>query len=182
MPKSKIYTKTGDDGFSTLFDGERKLKHDTTFDALGSVDELNAHLGLVQALLEAKQVDNDWLTKIQQDLMDVGSAVATPLHGKSKNKRVRFNGDYVQRVEALIDALDGLLPKLTQFILPGGGNELSANLHIARAVCRRCERDISELVVLQQVELDVLKYINRLSDLLFVVARKYSTNEIKYKK
>lgn len=137
----------------------------------------------------AVRVDDEtaWIDELQRDLLDAGSAVATPLTGKkgaSSSKaaqRVRFHGDYVKRLEERIDDWDAQLPQLKNFILPQGGAAASA-LHVARTVCRRAERKISVLVESGENEVELLQFINRLSDLLFVAARRYAQSEAIYKK
>jgi cob(I)alamin adenosyltransferase len=184
----KIYTKTGDGGTSQLYNGQRKPKDVITFQALGDTDELNSHIGVaLQHGSVAMSVLEPQLERIQSRLLDIGSAIATPLteSGTSKINRVTFPDGEVETVEKWIDGLDEELPPLSSFILPSGGHA-SAQLHLARTVCRRAERSV---VVIQQegdVEHSVLKYLNRLSDYLFTAARyaamKDGKEEVIYKK
>ncbi|KAL2652176.1 hypothetical protein R1flu_020304 [Riccia fluitans] len=170
----KIYTKSGDKGRTSLYDGQRRRKDDPTFEALGDVDELNSALGLAheyclqeEILDTAKQIE-----EIQSTLLEVGSAIAIPLTSLSSAKlsRVKFNADVVSVTEQWIDQMDEVLPPLTGFILPSGGLPASA-LHIARSVCRRAERRVVYLVANELVEESVGQYLNRLSDYLFTAAR-----------
>ncbi|GHP03909.1 hypothetical protein PPROV_000266300 [Pycnococcus provasolii] len=195
----KIYTRTGDAGESSLYNGERRRKDDLVFEALGDVDELNSVLGVCRHLVETvvpSDADEDepsssvakQLTEIQSRLLDAGSAVATPLTSEqtAKLKRARFPAGCTEQVEAWIDALDAHLPPLTNFILPSGGAAAS-QLHLARTVCRRAERKVARLThELKDVEPEVLTYVNRLSDYLFtaarVVAKVSGATEVCYKK
>lgn len=186
--KIKIYTKTGDGGTSQLYNGQRKSKDIITFHALGDSDELNSHIGVaLQHDSQAMGVLEPQLERIQSRLLDIGSAIATPLSesGTAKINRVSFPEGEIEALESWIDAMDQELPPLVSFILPSGGHA-SAQLHLARTVCRRAERSV---VVIQQegdVEHSVLKYLNRLSDYLFTAARyaamKDGQKEVVYKK
>mmetsp|Transcript_18735 Transcript_18735/g.52701 ORF Transcript_18735/g.52701 Transcript_18735/m.52701 type:complete len:214 (+) Transcript_18735:100-741(+) len=172
-PKSRIYTRTGDHGTSALFNGERRSKTDVVFDALGHTDELNAQLGMaVEYCRREKNELADRLMEVQSRLLDVGAAIATPLHTSSdqKLKKVSFSADHTDVVESWINELDCQLEPLKNFILPGGG-QASSQLHIARTICRRAERAICVLREEDEVEQSVMRYMNRLSDFLFVAAR-----------
>jgi cob(I)alamin adenosyltransferase len=164
----KIYTKTGDTGETSLFDGTRVSKTDERVQAYGDVDELNAWLGLVRAAVVDPDLDAA-LVRIQRDLFAMGAQLADPTHriAPRVDKAVLSEED-VTRLEALIDHLEHELPPLTHFILPGGGGA-GAALHVGRAVCRRAERRIVALTPAPDGV--VLRYVNRLSDLLFVMAR-----------
>lgn len=179
----KIYTKTGDRGTTTLFNGDRLTKGDIIFDVLGTIDELSAHLGMSIDIYNSKKdvqgatcIDNVRLT--QPWLIEIGSLVATPADdAKNKEKRLPLNrvSGYVQLIESWIDDTDGRLPRLTTFICPRG-NDLCSQLHIARAVCRRTERCIIKMVEERGASSllehgDILAFFNRLSDWLFVLAR-----------
>uniref|UniRef100_H2ZMN1 Cobalamin adenosyltransferase-like domain-containing protein n=1 Tax=Ciona savignyi TaxID=51511 RepID=H2ZMN1_CIOSA len=174
----KIYTKTGDKGRTSLFTGERRSKFDSVFEALGDVDELNSNLGLVREYLkesekkDALQDVSKMLVKIQCSLLDIGSCIATPLNSASDKQlqRTEFDENLVQELEQNIDRYWKELPELKNFILPSGG-KLSCSLHVSRSVCRRAERKISSLLHAGEVSKDVAKYVNRLSDLLFTLAR-----------
>lgn len=187
----KIYTKTGDKGASSLFNGERRKKTDPFFAALGDVDEVNACIGLASAhCATAKENPGkekliEQLGEVQSRLLDVGSAVATPLESSSDRKIAiaQFAQEHSEQLEQWIDELDSELPALTTFILPSGG-QASAQLHIARAVCRRAERAV---VVLDDAVPDSVRvYMNRLSDYLFTAARyaamQDGETEVTYKK
>jgi len=165
----KIYTKTGDSGETGLFDGTRVAKSDARVDAYGEVDELNACLGLARAEIE-DTVLRDELARIQQDLFALGARLADPAAKIAERvTKAAITPDDIARLERLIDAADAELPALRRFILPGGGRA-GAVLHLARTVCRRAERRMVALGP-GAIESDLLVYINRLSDLLFTLAR-----------
>jgi len=175
----KIYTKTGDEGETGLFGGQRVAKDDLRVEAYGTVDELNATLGTAHALKAEPELDALILT-IQHDLFTLGADLATPEErdlAKGKIKIERVEAPRVDRLEAAIDRYEAELPPLTRFILPGG-HPLAAALHISRVVCRRAERRCITLssTILQSgreapINPEVIRYLNRLSDLLFVLAR-----------
>jgi cob(I)alamin adenosyltransferase len=168
----KIYTKTGDGGDTSLFDGTRVRKDDARVDAYGEVDELNAWLGLVRASPSAGAWDaalDEALVRIQRDLFALGAQLADPGEKLAPRvtKAVIAEAD-VERLEHLIDSLEQELPPLRRFILAGGAPD-GAALHVARTVCRRAER---RMVALDPpVDPILVRYVNRLSDLLFVLAR-----------
>ena len=164
----KIYTRTGDTGETSLFDGSRVSKADALVDAYGEVDELNAWLGLVRATGSGSDLDAE-LLQLQRDLFAFGARLADPRRKiAARVSKAVLDDDAVARLEALIDRLETELPPLTHFIL-AGGSPAGAALHVARTVCRRAER---RLIALQPPPDGVLvRYINRLSDLLFVMAR-----------
>jgi cob(I)alamin adenosyltransferase len=164
----KIYTKTGDAGETSLFGGVRVRKSDARVVAYGDVDELNAQLGVVRATCEDAEVDLV-IVQLQRDLFALGAQLADPGEriASHVSKAVLHDNDVV-RLEALIDTLETGLPPLRHFIL-AGGSACGAALHVARAVCRRAERGMVALE--PAVDPVLLKYINRLSDLLFVLAR-----------
>jgi cob(I)alamin adenosyltransferase len=165
----KIYTRTGDSGETGLFDGRRVPKSDLRVDAYGEVDELNATLGLL--LAEALDADvAEMLRSIQRDLFAVGGRLADP-SGRIAHRvdKALLGKPQIDRLEEWIDRLDTELPPLRRFILPGG-SRAGALLHQARTVCRRAERRIV-LLGAEAVDTDVLAYVNRLSDFLFVAAR-----------
>ncbi|KAG6579993.1 ATP:cob(I)alamin adenosyltransferase [Phytophthora cinnamomi] len=172
----KVYTKTGDKGTSQLFSGERRPKNDAVFQALGDTDELNAQIGV--AVEQARAAANAFLPpkleQIQSRLFDLGACVATPLTSASETKQRRtgvFDEANVTQLERWIDEMDAELPSLKCFILPSGGGLASTHLHVARAVCRRAERSVVPLVAAGDVDGVVQRYLNRLSDFLFVSAR-----------
>ena len=164
----KIYTRTGDEGDTSLFDGTRVRKNDERVDAYGEVDELNAWLGVVRASPLDRDLDEE-LTHIQRDLFAFGAQLADPAERiADRVSKAALTDDDVERLERLIDRLEAELTPLRRFIL-AGGSPGGAALHVARAVCRRAERRIVSLQ--PPVDSVLLRYINRLSDLLFVLAR-----------
>ena len=167
----KIYTRTGDSGDTSLFDGTRVKKHDARVDAYGEIDELNAVLGVARASGRdalGPTID-DALVVIQRDLFALGAQLADPADKIAARVTKAALGDAdIERLEQLIDRLEADLAPLRRFIL-AGGVQAAATLHVARAVCRRAER---RMVALQPpVDGVLLRYVNRLSDLLFVMAR-----------
>ena len=175
--KSKIYTRKGDDGKSVLYNLEKRLKSDDVFDALGDCDETNCCVGLARVHAEEGEALKDVLGHleiVQLRLLDCGSAIATPLTSKtsteSLTERVKFEDEHCAKLEQWMDAYEEELPKLTNFLCPGG-TKFGAFLHQARATCRRCERRVAPMVKRGDVEPSVLQYLNRLSDFLFVAAR-----------
>ncbi|XP_061624200.1 corrinoid adenosyltransferase [Phyllopteryx taeniolatus] len=184
----KIYTKTGDKGFSSTFTGERRPKEDHIFEALGNTDELSSAIGLAREFcIEKGHTFTHQLDKIQCVLQDVGSNIATPQSSarESHITRTKFTGTPISDLEGWIDAFTEELPPLTNFILPSGGKS-SAALHIARTVCRRAERSVAPIVRSGEANPDVARFLNRLSDYLFTVARyaalKENNKEIIYKR
>ena len=177
----KVYTRTGDGGSSSLFNGERRSKNDLVFAALGDTDELNASIGAARAQCEVAATAHPTLgpmlpqlDHIQSRLLDVGSAVATPRSRSNEAQLVRAvfdeEGEETQQLERWLDAMDVQLPPLRNFILPSGGL-VSSSLHVARAVCRRAERSVTPLVLEEECSGRVAVFVNRLSDYLFVAAR-----------
>jgi cob(I)alamin adenosyltransferase len=165
----KIYTKTGDDGDTGLFDGTRVPKNDPRVAAYGDVDELNAWLGFVRASLTDDALGAK-LEQIQRDLFALGARLADPSHKiASRVTKAAITASDIARLEEWIDLLESELPPLRRFIL-AGGSVGGAALHVARTVCRRAERSIVALGP-DAVEPDLLVYVNRLSDLLFVMGR-----------
>ncbi|MFL6278750.1 MAG: cob(I)yrinic acid a,c-diamide adenosyltransferase [Vicinamibacterales bacterium] len=165
----KIYTRTGDDGDTGLFDGTRVAKNDARVGAYGEVDELNAWLGLVRASTDDQDLTT-MLEQIQRDLFALGARLADPAKRIAERvTKAAVSSDDVVRLEEWIDRLESELPPLRRFILAGGA-PAGAALHVARTVCRRAERAIVTLGS-GAVEPELLVYINRLSDLLFVMAR-----------
>lgn len=162
----KIYTKTGDAGETGLFGGPRVRKDHCRIEAFGTVDELNSHLGVVRSQPGSGGLD-PLLRRIQCDLFELGAQLATPGDGVE-----RITVAHVESLEAAIDAHDGVLPPLTSFVLPAG-TSLAASLHVARTVCRRAERRVVNLGAMPDMRLPVnaIEYLNRLGDLLFVLAR-----------
>ena len=164
----KIYTRTGDAGETSLFDGSRVSKADSRVDAYGDVDELNAWLGLVRANRLDTDLDQP-LVRIQQDLFALGAQLADPRDRIAERvRKASLNDADVERLEQVIDRLESELPPLRRFIL-AGGSPAGAALHVARTVCRRAERRMVALTPAPEAVL--VRYVNRLSDLLFVIAR-----------
>jgi cob(I)alamin adenosyltransferase len=163
----RIYTKTGDEGETGLCGGSRVPKNHPRIRACGEVDELNAVIAVARSHGPSAAMDRV-LERIQRDLFDLGADLAT--ENPDAAARPRIAAEHARRLEADIDRCDGLLPPLRQFILPGG-SPLAAHLHLARAVCRRAERAIVTLSQSRGVTADAIIYLNRLSDLLFVMAR-----------
>jgi len=163
----KIYTRTGDEGETGLFTGRRVLKNSSYLEAYGNVDELNSWIGLSLVSISQPTL-RDQLLQIQHDLHVVCADLATPLDASAKIERVK--SDRAERLEKLIDQMEKDLQPLTQFIL-AGGSEAAARLHIARTVCRRSERGIVAHFHQEKGNPEVVVYINRLSDYLFVAAR-----------
>ena len=159
---SKIYTRTGDDGDTGLGDGSRVPKENLRVETYGTVDETNSAVGVILGVTLPPEIRR-CLTEIQHDLFDLGGELCIPGH-------VMITAAYVDRLERELDAFNEDLPPLKDFILPGGGPAAAA-CHLARAVCRRAERRCWSLARTESVAPDALKYLNRLSDLLFVLAR-----------
>jgi cob(I)alamin adenosyltransferase len=163
----KIYTKTGDDGSTGLFGGQRVRKSDPRIACTGTVDELNAALGV--AAVTASEPLLGFLRQVQSDLFVLGSHLATPSE-QQNNSLPPLHESIVHRLEMQIDSAEAGLPPLRNFILPGG-TETAARLHLARTVCRRAERLLVEFADHQRVPPTLMTYLNRLSDWLFVQAR-----------
>ena len=166
---TKIYTRTGDDGSTGLGDGTRAPKECARVEAYGTVDEANSAIGVVLAIATLPAALNQCLTEVQHDLFDLGGELCIPGH------RI-ITDAYVERLEAELDGFNENLPPLKDFILPGGGPAAAA-CHVASAVCRRAERRCWALARVEEVSPGALKYLNRLSDLLFVIARVLARHE-----
>lgn len=160
---SKIYTRTGDDGSTGLGDGTRVAKDSLRVEAMGAVDELNAQLGVLLATPQLPLPYHAPLTRIQHELFELGGELCIPNY-------VRIDAAMVQRLEQELDAMNETLAPLKEFILPGGSLP-TAQCHVARAVCRRAERRLASLARTESVSPIALHYLNRLSDLLFVLCR-----------
>lgn len=176
----KIYTKTGDKGTTALFGGTRVPKHDLRIDSYGTVDELNSYIGLIRDQ-DINPLYKTTLIEIQDRLFTLGAILATPPEKevlKNGQKRLNINRiseEDIVLLENEMDQMNNALPPMTHFILPGGHQTVSF-CHIARCVCRRAERLSSELNDISTLDEHVLKYLNRLSDYLFVLARKLSSD------
>jgi cob(I)alamin adenosyltransferase len=169
----KIYTKTGDSGETGLGDGSRVAKYASRIAAMGAVDEANSAIGI--ARLDAEGDADAMLSRIQNDLFDLGADLSAPEDGRKAEGRLRIAPAQVERLEREIDAMNESLAPLTSFILPGG-SALAAHLHLARAIIRRAETVIAELASKETINPDALRYANRLSDHLFVMARSANNN------
>lgn len=173
---TKIYTRTGDGGLTRLVNGAQLPKDDPRIEAYGTVDELNAQVGVCRVALGAAdlpaplvQETNDWLEDVQQRLFDLGSDLATPMADRFPGQPI-IEAAHITALERAMDAWNAELPPLTSFVLPGGG-PLGAQLHVARTVCRRAERRVQTLRASQDLGEQALPYLNRLSDALFVLSR-----------
>ena len=165
----KVYTRTGDDGTTGLFGGGRVSKADARVDVYGTIDELNSVVGVVRTCAPPDDVDA-LLADMQSELFDLGAELACVPGKDAKLTTPRVGEDQIVRMERFIDRLDDELPPLTTFILPGG-SPAAAHLHHARTVCRRAERGLVGLSAHEPVRADAVRYLNRVSDLLFVMAR-----------
>lgn len=170
----KIYTKTGDQGDTSLYGGTRVSKANARVESYGTIDEVNAFIGLAKAAISDENIISQ-LKTIQFNLFTVGSEAATPVdqlilaNGKSRLPLIIAEND-IAELENWMDSMEEKLKPLQFFILPGGGNATSS-LHVARTVCRRAERSLVFLKESEEVRSDLIKYLNRLSDYLFVLAR-----------
>jgi cob(I)alamin adenosyltransferase len=160
---TKIYTRSGDSGLTGLANGERVLKSALRIEACGTVDEANCAIGLILSEPELVDSIHATLTKIQHELFDIGGELALPGHSA-------IRAEHIVWLETELDRLNASLPALRDFVLPGG-NRASAACHLARAICRRAERRAWQLAQEAELNPDLLRYLNRLSDLLFVIAR-----------
>lgn len=170
MSKSRVYTCTGDSGATSLVGGMRVKKTDIRIEAYGSVDELNANIGVLAAIPNLQPEYAKLLVRIQNKLFNIGAYLATPNPGNAITQCQGLSYQDVERLEGYIDAIDAELPELSNFVLPGGTHR-SAIAHVCRTMCRRCERRIVALADTTYVDPNVLKFVNRLSDFLFVFAR-----------
>lgn len=172
----KIYTKTGDKGTTALFGGTRVPKHHLRIEAYGTVDELNSYIGLIRDQ-DIDKIYINSLIRIQNELFTLGAMLATPpekevlKNGKERLNIPKVNLSSIEHLENEIDLMNTELPPMTNFILPGG-NQTVSFCHVARCVCRRAERLATSLHESESINQDILMYLNRLSDYLFVLARK----------
>jgi cob(I)alamin adenosyltransferase len=176
----KIYTKTGDAGTTALYGGTRVKKYNLRIESYGTVDELNSYIGLIKDQ-DIADDSKEALLRIQNELFTLGAMLATPPEketlksGKERLSIPKINETSILFLENEIDKMDEKLPQMTHFILPGGHQVVSL-CHVARCVCRRAERLSVELNDQETLNNDILKYLNRLSDYLFVLARKLSSD------
>ena len=174
----KVYTKTGDTGTTALFGGTRVPKHHIRIESYGTVDELNSHIGLIRDQ-EINQLYKNVLVEVQDRLFTVGAILATPpekeilKNGEKRLQNLGIQETDIEFLENEIDSMEDALPPMTHFVLPGGNTTVSY-CHIARCVCRRAERLAVHLNDIEPTDELVIKYLNRLSDYLFVLARKLS--------
>jgi len=180
----KIYTKTGDDGTTGLIGGSRVKKYDSRLEAYGTVDELNASIGVLRSVELPKSVI-EILNQIQNKLFNIGSLLASDDKGAAFTANLAITEENIKVLEDAIDEYQNQLPELTHFILPGG-NFASAQCHVARTVCRRAERRILEFADHSKVKPEIIIYVNRLSDFFFVLSRKLAFDngieDVKWKK
>lgn len=177
MRITRVYTKTGDKGTTSLADGSRVSKADLRLETYGTVDELNAVVGLCRSSLEssqtlsktARKLMDDWLECVQNDLFNLGGDLATPIASRWENM-VLVGEAEISRLEQMIDELQDSLPPLREFVLPGG-TRANAELHLARTVCRRAERFAVQLQEHAEINPQAIPFLNRLSDFLFVASR-----------
>ena len=163
----KIYTKAGDDGKTGLIGGERVSKHHIRVESYGTVDELNSHIGMIRCHVKG-ETEEILLAEVQNDLFTIGSFLASA--ASSIITLPELGEEKIGRLESEIDRLTAVLPELKNFILPGGSIQ-GAQAHVARCVCRRAERLVVQLSDIEDVPAFVVKYLNRLSDYLFTLAR-----------
>lgn len=166
---SKVYTRFGDNGDTRLFDSTQVRKNHIRVEAYGNVDELNATLGAAASFIKDPKLV-DFLTELQKQLLSLGAELADPKYKDRASDKGRLDSMWVEWMERKIDECEVDLPKLNKFILSGGGQG-GALLHVCRTVCRRTERSVVQLAESTPIEPIVIRYLNRLSDLLFVLAR-----------
>ena len=172
----KIYTKSGDRGSTKLIGGKDVEKHNIQVDAYGSIDELNSYIGLIRDFTDDKHVKKS-LIEIQKNLFNIGAILAFQDEKTAekylKTKRIKIQEEDISTLENNIDIISEKLPKIDKFIIPGGHQKVSY-CHIARSVCRRAERNVSKLKSIYNFQDEILIYLNRLSDYIFILARKFS--------
>lgn len=168
---SKIYTRTGDNGTTSLVGGKRVSKTDSRLDAYGTVDELNSFIGLMLSVMDDKAEKAENIRWIQQKLFNIGGCLATDTTSFQLPDNCKILASDIERIEHMIDALEDELPEQRSFILPGG-TQAASYAHVARTVCRRAERLILYLPDEAKAPSELLRFINRLSDYLFVLARR----------
>jgi len=170
MPRlDRIYTKTGDEGTTGLGGGQRVPKDSTRVAAYGTVDELNSQIGVALATGLCERLATE-LALIQNELFDLGADLATPATSQARHPVPKVEARHIEKLEGLIDEFNDVVGPLTNFLLPGGSPG-AAQLHVARTICRRAEREVTTLARKEKIGVTVLPYLNRLSDALFVMAR-----------
>ena len=172
MKKSEVYTKAGDQGTTSLIGGTLVPKYHSRLEAYGTVDELNAHIGLIRAWPADKQT-NDMLIQIQKQLFMLGAYLATDDTVSDLRTKLSCDEEEIKKLEESMDGMESELPPLKNFILPGG-HQAVAQCHIIRTICRRAERKISYMSKDTEVSPWILRYLNRLSDYFFVLSRHLS--------
>ena len=165
----KIYTKTGDDGTTGLVGGSRVKKYDLRLESYGTIDELNAAVGVLRSF-ELEVHINQLILNIQNKLFNIGSRLASDENGEAFTANLAIKSEDIAELEKAIDSFEEELPELKNFILPGG-DMLVAQCHVARTICRRAERRIVEFAETEKVQPELIKYVNRLSDFFFVLSR-----------
>lgn len=183
MKITKVYTRTGDAGTTSLVGGVRISKTDVRLEAYGTVDELNSHLGLLIAMIaelpvlvkEQLEADSKLLIRIQNNLFRVGTHLATDQSQTPLYPYAQLPEDEIEQVEKAVDDIIALLPEKQGFVLPGGSVP-AAQCHVCRTVCRRAERNIATLAETATVGPEIMKYVNRLSDYLFILSKKINFN------
>ena len=185
MPKSNIYTRTGDSGLTSLVGGSRIAKDSVRLDAYGTIDELSSFIGMIVADKACNDEVKGQLIDIQNMMLNLGGYLATPVEPGTRPEAKVIGTQHLTDLEGWIDALDEQIPPIRAFILPGG-SEIAAKTHAARTVCRRAERRLITLSNEEYVDPIVIAYINRLSDYLFILARYFNfiggVDEIIWKK
>lgn len=171
----KIYTKTGDDGTTGLAGGNRVKKSNLRLDAYGTVDELNAYIGLLRSMISDISVQK-LLLEVQNNLFVIGAKLASDEKKIETSKRLDCSETAIENLEKSIDQYEEELPAIQNFILPGG-SQLVSYCHIARTVCRRAERRVVQLAETTEIEEIIVRYLNRLSDYLFVLSRKVAKDQ-----
>ena len=171
----RIYTKTGDDGTSGLIGGTRVQKYDLRLESYGTIDELNSWIGLIRTQ-EIDPRSKEILLSVQNNLFVIGARLATDQSKADLSGKLPFSSDEIIRLETEMDWMLDQLPPMEHFVLPGGSNAISY-CHLARTVCRRAERRVCLLAKEVNISVDVMKYLNRLSDYLFVLSRKVAEDE-----
>ncbi|PIF02322.1 MAG: ATP:cob(I)alamin adenosyltransferase [Draconibacterium sp.] len=172
VQKARLYTKTGDEGTTGLVGGSRVKKNHIRLEAYGTIDELNSAIGIVRSNALSSEITH-WLEQIQHKLFDIGSRLASDEKGLALTAGLEILPKHITMLEKAIDEMEATLPELRHFILPGG-EPVSAQCHAARTICRRAERRLLDFAEKNQVQPETIIYINRLSDFLFVLARRIS--------
>ena len=171
----RVYTKTGDDGTSGLIGGTRVEKYDLRLESYGTVDELNSWIGLICSQ-KIDQATRDLLISVQNNLFVIGARLATDLSMTDLSAKLPLNMKEIAKLESEMDRILDQLPPMEHFVLPGGSNTVSY-CHLARTVCRRAERRVCQLAKEVSIPAEIIRYLNRLSDYLFVLSRKVAVDE-----